>query len=84
MAYDFDSITYADEGCHLAPSCLNCPLAVCILDDPRQLTRQRKTARDEQIAEALATYDPDQVAQQMGVSVRTIFRVKARLAAAAA
>ena len=32
---------HSDQGCHLAPSCLNCPFPVCYLDDPKAVESAR-------------------------------------------
>ncbi|MFH1652107.1 MAG: hypothetical protein ABID87_08435 [Chloroflexota bacterium] len=40
---------YRDEGCELADSCLNCPLAKCVYDEPGGKQRWRKRLRDRDI-----------------------------------
>jgi hypothetical protein len=35
--FDFGEGTLRDTGCALHPSCLNCPRAVCIIDETGQL-----------------------------------------------
>lgn len=71
---------YADTGCDLYSSCLNCPLEHCRYDQPggarRLMSRERdqrivRLARDEQLS-------VDLIAQRFAVSRRTVFRVLAR------
>ncbi len=45
-----DGVFYADTGCYLHPSCLNCPRAVCIHDEEAE-----KEARYDEICALLAT-----------------------------
>jgi hypothetical protein len=40
---------YKDEGCEFAESCLNCPLAHCVYDEPGGKQRWLKQARDREI-----------------------------------
>ena len=39
--------TYRDEGCELAPSCLECPLPQCVLDN--KLISMNRAERDPEI-----------------------------------
>ena len=72
---------YKDTGCHLHPSCLNCPRPRCIYDtvpddaeDPLRWTTQQEIAR------RLAAGEPTvHIAAQVGVSTRTVDRRKAAL-----
>lgn len=72
--------SYSDDGCDLAPRCLECPFVVCRYDLPpgagiRQIANR---ARDVAIAEARADGElPDAIAERFGVSRRTVFRVLA-------
>jgi AraC-like DNA-binding protein len=67
---------YQDEGCDLAASCLNCPLPVCVHDEPggkHRLLKQRRTA---EIAR-LRLHEKKSVAELariFGVSTRTVQR----------
>ena len=40
---NYSSSIYADDGCRIHPSCLDCPLPLCVLDMP--LKEQRTRAR---------------------------------------
>ncbi|AKG53015.1 hypothetical protein DGWBC_0328 [Dehalogenimonas sp. WBC-2] len=40
---------YADEGCKLAESCLNCPFPMCYHDDPALFRRQQAERRNEEM-----------------------------------
>ena len=70
---------YRDDGCHVSPSCLSCPLAVCILDDPSQLQRAayeaRQAARQPKIKALLVRgFGPGEIAEHLQISRRTVFR----------
>jgi hypothetical protein len=68
--------TYEDEGCQLAPSCLNCPFPRCFEDKP--LSRQ-KFAIERRDKEILRRYRRGKsikaLAIKFKVSTRTIMRV---------
>ena len=67
---------YRDEGCELAESCLNCPFAKCIYDEPGGKRRWLKRLRDREMAR-LFTSDGKgikELAQMFGVSQRTVQR----------
>ena len=43
---------YHDEGCEFATSCLNCPLPVCVYEEPagkERLMKKRRAAKMEQL-----------------------------------
>ena len=70
---------YRDDGCHVSPSCLNCPLTVCILDDPSQLQRAAYAARQADRQRAIkALVDenlrPGEISRRLNISLRTVFR----------
>ncbi len=68
---------YADSGCELYPSCLTCPLPKCRYDEPGGAAAMLRNGRDASILR-LADEDGmtvDRLAEQFGVSRRTIFRV---------
>jgi hypothetical protein len=71
---------YADTGCDLYDSCLNCPLERCRYDQPGGARRLMSRERDQRIVrlqhdEQLSV---DLIAQRFAVSRRTVFRVLAR------
>ena len=73
--------SYRDDGCHISPRCLTCPLAVCILDDPSQLQRAayeaRQTERRQRIKALLdqnQNAGPTEIARRLGLSTSTAFR----------
>lgn len=69
--------SYNDSGCELYPSCLACPLPKCRYDEPGGAAAMLRTGRDQSILR-LADEDGmtvDRLAEQFGVSRRTIFRV---------
>lgn len=74
---------YQDTGCSIAPRCLACPLARCRYDLPPK--RAGALLREAQLRTLLAQgLTADEAAVVMGVSRRTIFRLKQGKATAAA
>jgi hypothetical protein len=68
---------YKDDGCSLAPSCLDCPLPNCVLDTPGG---QMKTAKDLRNAEIVRLFVHEKktvnyLADRFRVSKRTVTRV---------
>ncbi len=75
-------IHYQDTGCSIAPRCLACPLARCRYDLPPK--RAGALMREAQLRTLLAQgLTADEAAVVMGVSRRTIFRLKQGRATAA-
>ncbi|MFC1948638.1 helix-turn-helix domain-containing protein [Chloroflexota bacterium] len=67
---------YRDEGCDLAESCLNCPFARCVYDEPGGKQRLLKRLRNREMAR-LYTAERKRVkelSQMFGVSQRTVQR----------
>ncbi len=66
---------YRDEGCELAPSCLNCPFPLCVYDDPvlarRYLINQRN--RDMALRRQAGFFVSD-IAREFGLSRGTASR----------
>ncbi|MEC7880398.1 MAG: hypothetical protein VX590_00170 [Chloroflexota bacterium] len=44
-----DESNYFDSGCKYSPTCLNCPLPLCIYDDPNFFKNFLKESRDKNI-----------------------------------
>ena len=67
---------YRDEGCELAESCLHCPFAECIYDEPGGKQRWLKRVRDRKMAESYTNDGKGikELAQMFGVSQRTVQR----------
>ena len=72
---------YQDNGCDLADSCLNCPFARCIYDEPGGKQRYIKRLRDKQILELFTTGGKGmrELAEMFGISQRTVQRVLKRV-----
>lgn len=69
---------YADTGCSVSPSCFTCPLPRCRYDMPGGARAVLNVARDAEMRAAHAGGEPAQfIAERLGVSVRTVFRVLA-------
>ena len=71
---------YRDDGCEVAPACLQCPLPQCKYDEPRPILRVRRDQRDQEIirqwqAEQLSV---PVLARRFNVSTRTITRALSR------
>lgn len=67
---------YEDDGCHIHPSCLDCPLDRCIFDiDVRGEHREDVTVMGRQMAQMLAQgASVAEIAAHFGVGKRTVFR----------
>lgn len=71
-------LTYTDEGCDLAPACLECPLPQCVHDAPEMTRyyanrdRNREIAARRRAGESVAV-----LAAEYGVSRRTVYRAVA-------
>jgi len=78
---------YRDDGCEFADtylghksSCLNCPFAKCIYDEPRGRQRYIKGLRDKEIVRLFITQEKGikELALIFGLSQRTIQRALKR------
>lgn len=68
-------VHYKDEGCELAPSCLECPFDRCILEEGG-VASARKQERNQEIKElANKGVTVPELAERYGVNIRTIQRV---------
>lgn len=68
---------WTDRGCEVSPTCLGCPLAVCRYDHPNGvvgLRAEERRARTRELKEAGAA--ADEVAEALGCSLRTVFRLR--------
>ena len=71
---------YRDDGCELAPSCLSCPFARCLYDEPGGRHRFTKELRDKEILR-LFTVEKQGVAElaaTFAISQRTVQRALKR------
>ena len=71
---------YIDNGCHLAPSCLECPFPVCYLDDALKVNLYVARLKEKEQVERTAAMSPQDAAKELGLSERTLFRVRRRVA----
>ncbi|MBN32447.1 MAG: hypothetical protein CL906_00815 [Dehalococcoidia bacterium] len=66
---------YFDTGCKYSPTCLNCPLPICIYDDPNFFKNFIKENRDKSIFQ---DYEKGMSVKELSikyeVSIRTIQR----------
>ena len=67
---------YQDNGCEFAESCLNCPLPVCVYDQPGGKQKLLKRRRAAEMARLFASEGKSvgELAQIFGVSRRTVQR----------
>jgi len=72
---------YRDEGCELAPSCLNCPFPHCLEEDERGRGRLLRTLRARAMADLRSRKKKslDYLARRFGVSKRTVQRALSSL-----
>jgi hypothetical protein len=71
-----EAINYADKGCAPdLPSCLECPLDTCRLDDPLAPDRWRRANRAALVEGMTAKW----AAQRLGISRRSIPRMRQRV-----
>ena len=72
---------FADDGCHLHDVCLTCPFPLCYYDDPTHpafIDRKSFEARRVVVMECLRGGKiPIDIAEELGISVRTVQRIKA-------
>jgi len=65
-----------DRGCTAYPSCLECPLGECLLDDPRGRQKLRTALRNAEILKLWKEgKTPAELAEVFGVCLDTIKRV---------
>ena len=71
---------YRDDGCEVAPACLQCPLPRCKYDEPRLILRFRRDHRDQEVIQAWRTdhLSIAALAQRFNLSTRTITRALQR------
>jgi len=71
-----ENTVYEDTGCDLAPSCLECPLALCKYDDPNGARYDRTVMRDTEIMRLFAEgLKVSAIALKVNISNRTVYRV---------
>ena len=70
---------YPDEGCEAGgPSCLECPLPACVLDNPNIMQRQKRNARYREYVKALEQgMTVEEVCRACEVMERTVYRALA-------
>ena len=70
-----EEFPYEDKGCELSPSCLNCPLPVCVEEEPWGEERFLKRRRAERMLELRREGKSiDENARIFEVSTRTVRR----------
>ena len=71
-----EGMEYRDDGCEVAPKCLECPLPRCRYDVKGGARVMINVDRDAEIERLRAEgYSHDDIAARFGVSRRTVFRV---------
>lgn len=70
-----EEFPYADEGCELFPSCLNCPFPTCIKEEPWGKERWLKLRTADRMMELKEEgKSTEEIARIFGVSIRTVQR----------
>ena len=70
---------HSDQGCHLAPSCLNCPFPVCYLDDRKKVELHVLRLKERELVKEMESLPSAVAATRLGVSERTYFRMLRRV-----
>lgn len=75
-----DHFPYQDDGCELAPSCLNCSQSQCKYDDPGGLQRERRVRRDSQVLQTRRREGATvtELSRRFAISPRTVQRILTR------
>ena len=72
-------LDWRDDGCEVAPHCLQCPLPRCRYDEPGGLRGILNESRDAEVLMARARGQTiGQIAVRFGVSRRSVFRILSR------
>jgi hypothetical protein len=67
---------YRDDGCRVADECLNCPLELCIYDDPAELVKTSRAYRDDRIFTLRKKgVSATEIGRNLKISARTVHRV---------
>lgn len=71
-------LAYRDEGCHVAPACLRCPLPRCIFDREVGAARAARGRRDRHIrALGRRGWSTERLAARFGLSATQVRRIRA-------
>ena len=73
-----EEIEYRVGGCRVYGHCLTCPLPACVYDAPRAVAAKVSRAREVERLMA-GGLGPTAVAAELGVSRRTVFRIRRAL-----
>ena len=74
-----EDTNYPDTGCEIAPRCLECPLPQCKYDSPGLALRHKRKQRDQEIVSLLDQgHSVAEVAELLGLSQETVFRISQR------
>ena len=66
---------YRDDGCYIAPHCLDCPLPRCVYEDPHQFQRAAREERRREVAALVARgIQCNEVARRLQIGLRTVHR----------
>ena len=69
--------SHPDNGCSVAPKCVECPLSMCRYEYPTGLRGLRNLDRDKGIREMFPLTSVTVIAAELGISERTVYRVAA-------
>ena len=69
-------VVQREDGCHVAAACVQCPLAVCVLDSGGSFRSGRHALRDAEIAQLFASgMRVHAIATRYGIHRRSVFRI---------
>ena len=85
-AKSIETMAWADTGCAVSTSCLQCPLPLCKHDDPEWYTAYAEIARHKPLIDELRgvnkhsiTKRVESIAKKYQISSRTVFRLKKKV-----
>ena len=72
-----EQIKYSDEGCHVYPHCLTCPLPHCIYDAPHGRRAMLKETRNRELLKVYYKegLNIETLAQRFGITERSVYRI---------
>ena len=71
-----EHVNFHDDGCEVAPHCLECPLSACRYELHNGLNSIRAGLRREEIPRLKGMgVGPDAIALRLGISKRSVFRL---------
>ncbi len=74
-----EQLDWRDDGCEVAPACLECPLPRCRYDEPGGLRGLLNESRDAEVLQARSRGQTiGEIATRFDISRRSVFRILRR------